>query len=89
MSGKRKVLSYCAVSAYRPEFPLRKRNRAGILMRQIASYSKLVREFKIHSGEFFIYKNRIRDCEYEVYKVVNLLDKRGWIDKDFHDDVLE
>ena len=86
---KKKKLFYCRDASQRLEFPKRKKDRMGFLLRQINSYSRILRELKILGGEFALYKNRYRDCEYEVYKIRNVLKEKGLVGEAFFNDELE
>ena len=80
---KNRKLSARGRVAYRRSPSAKKKDRMGFLLRRIMSLARLLREFKSLSGEFSLYKNRIRDCEYEIYKFRKVLYKKGIIDKKF------
>ena len=86
---KKKKLFYCRDTAQRGRFSRRKKDRMGFLLRQINSYSRILRELQINAGESRLYRNRLRDCEYEVYKIRNLLRKKALTDDAFFNDVLK
>ena len=86
-SGRK--LFYCRDASYKGKVSKSKKDRMGFLLRQINSYSRILRELKITAGEFGLYKNRIRDCEYEVYKVRNILKEKGLADEAFFNDELK
>lgn len=82
-------LSYCMDRSHSLKISKRKKDRMGFLLRQISSHSRILRELKILGGEFALYKNRYRDCEYEVYKIRNVLKEKGLLEEAFFDDELK
>ncbi|OGV56772.1 MAG: hypothetical protein A2017_09915 [Lentisphaerae bacterium GWF2_44_16] len=86
---KKKKLFYCRDASQSGRFSKRKKDRMGFLLRQINSYSRILRELQMNAGESRLYRNRFRDCEYEVYKMRNLLRKKGLADDAFFNDELE
>ncbi|OGV45050.1 MAG: hypothetical protein A2017_05880 [Lentisphaerae bacterium GWF2_44_16] len=82
-------LSYSRDRSHNLKVSKRKKDRMGFLLRQIASHSRILRELKILGGEFALYKNRYRDCEYEVYKIRNVLKEKSLVGEAFLNDELK